>query len=59
MSDWKAIAKAKGLPLSEAQAAKADTVLRQLEADFGSLKQMLTSADQPATVFVPAESDSQ
>ncbi len=59
MSDWKAIAKARGIPLNEAQAAKAESVLSQLETDFGKLKQRLAASDQPATVFVPQESDGQ
>ncbi len=59
MSDWKAIAKAKGLPLSDAQATKLESVLNQLETDFTVLKQRLAAADQPATVFAPAESDAQ
>lgn len=51
MADWKAIAQARGIPLTESQAAKAESVLNQLEADFSKLKQRLGKDDQPATVF--------
>lgn len=57
MSDWKAIAKAKGIPLSDAQAERAESVLNALEKDFGELKKRLVAADQPATIFVPMEGE--
>jgi hypothetical protein len=57
MTDWKAMAQARGVPLSEEQAARADAVLSQLETDFARLKERLTGGDQPATVFRPEEGE--
>lgn len=59
MSDWKAIAKARGIPLSDAQADRAESVLSKLEADFAAVKKTITASDQPAAVFVPLESEGQ
>lgn len=59
MNDWKAIAKARAIPLDDAQADRIESVLKQLETDFGALKNTLSAGDQPATVFVPLEGEGQ
>lgn len=57
MTDWKAMAQARQLPLSEEQAARVQAILTQLESDFTGLKQQLSGPDQPATVFLPLEGE--
>ncbi|PWU01807.1 MAG: hypothetical protein C5B51_22060 [Terriglobia bacterium] len=53
MQDWKAIAKAQGLPLAAAELDRAATALRTLEDVFRPLTAHLPHSLDPATVFDP------
>ena len=57
MTNWKAIAEAKGISFSEEQAAVMAARLTDLEQRMAALTATLEPADDPVSVFDPGDAE--